>query len=190
MAKKAKVLTKVDVKRVLAIAATQQHAARNRAIFNLCRLAGLRAIEVSNLTIQSVLGANGVVDTLNFTKSGTKGNKARSVPISKRLAKELAIYLETLDHRSLEPHRPLFVSQKGGGFTPHGIVMLLQRMYRDAGINDASSHSGRRSFASGLAEKGVSVFVLKELLGHSSIQTTSGYVHAGEHQQRNAVELM
>jgi len=63
-------------------------------------------------------------------------------------------------------------------------------MYRDAGINDASSHSGRRSFSTGLAEKGVSVFVLKELMGHSSIQTTSGYVHAGEHQQRNAVELM
>lgn len=190
MAKKAKVLTKVDVKRVMAILATQQHAARNRAIFNLSLLAGLRAIEVSNLTVESVLGPNGIMDTLNFTKSGTKGNKARSVPISKRLAKELTSYLATLDHRSLEPHRPLFVSQKGGGFTPHGIVMLLQRMYRDAGINDASSHSGRRSFASNLAEKGVSVFVLKNLMGHESIQTTSGYVFAGEHQQRNAVELM
>ncbi len=190
MAKKAKVLTKADVKRVMAIAATQQHAARNRAVFNLSMLAGLRAIEIAGLTVGSVRGPNGVVDTLNFTKSTTKGNKARSVPVSKRLAKELASYVETLDHRSLEPHRPLFVSQKGGGFTPHGVVMLLQRMYRDAGINDASSHSGRRSFATGLAEKGVSVFVLKELMGHSSIQTTSGYVHAGEHQQRNAVELM
>lgn len=57
-------------------------------------------------------------------------------------------------------------------------------------------HGGRggapsgRSFATRLAEKGVSVFVLKELMGHSSIQTTSGYVHAGEHQQWNAVGLI
>lgn len=36
----------------------------------------------------------------------------------------------------------------------------------------------------------VRVFVLKELMGHSSIQTTSGYAFAGKHQQRNAVELM
>ena len=63
-------------------------------------------------------------------------------------------------------------------------------MDREAGINDACAHCGRRSLATGLCEKGVSVFVLKELLGHVSIQTTSGYVHAGEHQQRNAVELM
>jgi|TARA_Y100000294_G_C8487739_1_gene309470 integrase/recombinase XerD len=121
---------------------------------------------------------------------GASGPLGRSVPISKRLAKELKSYLDSLHPNALKPEAPLFVSQKGGRFTPHGIVMLLQRLYRDAGIHDASSHSGRRSFATGLAEKGVSVFVLKELLGHSSIQTTSGYVHAGEHMQRNAVELL
>ena len=67
--------------------------------------------------------------------------------------------------------------------------MLLQRIYRAAGVN-ASSHSGRRTFARNLAEKGVGVFVLKELMGHASIQTTAVYVEAGEHQQRNAVELL
>ena len=37
-------------------------------------LAGLRAIEVSGLNVGSVLGSNGILDTINFSKAGTKGN--------------------------------------------------------------------------------------------------------------------
>lgn len=188
MAKQAKVLTEADVKRILAVAAQDRHAARNRCVVMISILAGLRAIELANLKIGSVVEGDGrVADRITFTKNQTKGSKPRSVPVSKRLAKELAAYLGTL--RRTAPDAPLFTSQKGGGFNAHGIVVLLQRIYRAAGVN-ASSHSGRRTFASNLAEKGVGVFVLKELMGHASIQTTAVYVEAGEHQQRNAVELL
>jgi integrase/recombinase XerD len=189
MAKQAKVLTDADVKRILAVAAQDRHAPRNRCAFMISTLAGLRAIEIASLKIGSVLGSDGhVADRITFTKNQTKGGKPRSVPVSKRLAKELTTYLKSL-HRTA-PEAPLFTSQKGGGFTAHGIVVLLQRLYKAAGVDGASSHSGRRTFATNLAEQGVGVFVLKELLGHASIQTTSVYVDAGEHQQRNAVELL
>lgn len=191
MGKKAKVLSKGDIALILAIANAKPHAERNRCLFMVSLLAGLRAVEIANLTVGSVLGIDGkILDRICFNKSQTKGGKARAVPISKRLAKELKSYLATLHPRAVQFERPLFASQKGGGFTPHGIVMLLQRLYQSAGVAGASSHSGRRTFATTLAEKGVSVFVLKELMGHSSINTTAGYVHAGEHQQRNAVELL
>ncbi len=191
MAKKAKVLTTGDVKLILAIADSKPHAERNRCLFFVSLLAGLRAVEISNLTIGSVLGGDGrILDRMVFSKHQTKGNKARSVPVSKRLAKELKAYVATLHPRAIQPERPLFISQKGGGFSPHGIVLLLQRLYQSAGIAGASSHSGRRTFATRLAEKGVSVFVLKELMGHASINTTSGYVSAGEHLLTNAVELL
>ena len=189
MAKQAKVLTEADVKRILAVAAQDRHAARNRCIVMISILAGLRAIELASLKIGSVRDSEGVVaDRITFTKNQTKGGKPRSVPVSKRLAKELLAYLKTL-HRTA-PEVPLFTSQKGGGFSAHGIVVLLQRLYQAAGVDGASSHSGRRTFATNLAERGVGVFVLKELMGHASIQTTAVYVEAGEHQQRNAVELL
>lgn len=189
MAKQAKVLTEADVKRILAVAAQDRHAARNRCVFLISILAGLRAIEIANLKVGSVLVNEGrIADRITFTKAQTKGSKPRSVPVSKRLAKELSVYLETL--RRTAPEAPLFTSQKGGGFSAHGIVVLLQRLYRAAGVDGASSHSGRRTFATNLAERGVGVFVLKELMGHASIQTTAVYVEAGEHQQRNAVELL
>ncbi len=173
---------------VLAIAGSE----RNRCMLMMSVLAGLRAIEIANLTIGSVMDGNGkVLDRIAFSKHQTKGRKARSVPVSKRLAKQIQEYLDTLPVRRHELHRPLFISQKTNDkFSAHGVVMLFQRLYRTAGITGASSHSGRRTFATRLADKGVSVFVLKELMGHSSINTTAGYVHAGEHQQINAVNLL
>ena len=191
MSKKAKVLTAGDTKLILAVIASKPHAERNRAIFMVGLLAGLRACELSALTIGSVLdGNNKILDRLLFTKNMTKGDKSRTVPISSKLAKELRQYTASLHPRATQPDRPLFPSQKGGGFTAHGIVMLLGRIYREAGITGASSHSTRRSFASHLAEQGISVFVLRELMGHEDISTTSGYVTTGDHLLTNAVELL
>ncbi len=48
-------------------------------------------------------------------------------------------------------------------------------------------HSLRHSFASNLAQKGVSLYVIKELLGHSSITTTEIYSHLNMDSLREAV---
>jgi integrase/recombinase XerD len=57
-------------------------------------------------------------------------------------------------------------------------------------MKDASSHSGRRTFISRLASKGVGVRVLAELAGHSSIATTQRYIDVNAEQLANAVELV
>ncbi len=189
MAKQAKVLTQGDIRLALAVADTP----RNKCMLMLTVLGGLRAIEVSNLTIGSVMDGNGkVMDRITFAKHQTKGSKARSVPVSKKLAKYLADHLDSLPPRRKESHRPLFISQKTNDkFSAHGVVMWFQRLYRSAGIQGASSHSGRRSYATILAtDKGVSVFVLKKLLGHSSISTTSAYVDVNDSTLANAVNLL
>lgn len=189
MAKQAKVLNEIDAKRVLAVITQDRHAERNRAVFMLSLLAGFRACEIAALTIDSVTdGSGNVADRITLSKSQTKGSEARSVPVSKRLRKELEAYLGTI--RRLDAERPLFVSQKGGGFTAHGITLLLKRMYEAAGVKGGSSHSGRRTFATRLADKGIGIRVIQRLMGHSSIQTTAAYVEAGEHQQVAAVELL
>jgi len=190
MAKQAKVLTDSDVKRVLAVIAQDRHAARNRAVFMLSLLGGFRAVELAALTIGSVLDGQGqIADRITLAKNQTKGCEARSVPVSKRMKKELEIYLASLKRH--DPQQPLFRSQKhNGGFTAHGITILLKRMFESAGVTGGSSHSGRRTFATRLADKGVGIRVIQRLMGHSSIQTTSAYVEAGEHQQVAAVELL
>jgi integrase/recombinase XerD len=63
-------------------------------------------------------------------------------------------------------------------------------MYKNAGVKGASSHSGRKTFLTSLASKGVSVFVLAALAGHKSITTTQRYVSVNDDVKRSAVELV
>ena len=53
-----------------------------------------------------------------------------------------------------------------------------------------TSHSGRRTFITGLAHKGVNVRVLAALAGHRNIATTQRYIELYDHVLREAVELV
>jgi integrase/recombinase XerD len=62
--------------------------------------------------------------------------------------------------------------------------------YKKSGIIGGSSHSGRRTFITTLASKGVSVRVLASLAGHANISTTQRYIDVNDDMKRQAVELM
>ena len=66
----------------------------------------------------------------------------------------------------------------------------LDIAFNNAGIEGASSHSGRRFFATKIAEAGTNPKVLQNLLGHRNLQTTMRYVEISPTMMRNAVELM
>jgi integrase/recombinase XerD len=69
---------------------------------------------------------------------------------------------------------PVLLSQKGGAFSANILCQLFGRIYAVAGIDDATSHSGRRWFITQLAHSGVSPKVIMELAGHkSSLQPPS-----------------
>lgn len=53
-----------------------------------------------------------------------------------------------------------------------------------------SSHSGRRTFASALGEKGIGIRTIQNLLGHANIQTTALYVEVRDDQMANAVNAI
>lgn len=183
----AKVLTDAEIKRVLAVIAQRRHAARDRLIFQFTLLAGMRACEVAGLLIGDVLQVDGTTKTEILLKaSKTKGSKSRTVYVSKRLQKEIDLYVQA---DGVDIVEPLFVSQKTGRtFTAHGLVLLLKGIYASANVFGASSHSGRRTFLTRLAERGISPFVMKELAGHKNITTTQRYVEVGDHQLRGALE--
>ena len=64
------------------------------------------------------------------------------------------------------------------------------RKQKGSGHKGATSHSGRRSFITELASKGVGVRVLAELSGHRSIATTQRYIDVNDDMLRKAVELV
>ena len=62
---------------------------------------------------------------------------------------------------------------------------------RKAKINSKLNfHSLRHTFASRLVQRGVSIYEVSKLLGHSDIKTTQIYAHLRNEDLRNAVELL
>ena len=67
---------------------------------------------------------------------------------------------------------------------------MFQKWYKTLGLIGCSSHSGRRTFITKLATSGVSVRVIAEAVGHSSIATTQRYIDVNDELIGNAVELV
>ena len=80
----------------------------------------------------------------------------------------------------------LFNTQKSKRFNTNALTQLVKRLYQRVGIVGASSHSGRRTFITKLATSGVSVRVIAEAVGHSSIATTQRYIDVNDEQMRRA----
>jgi integrase/recombinase XerD len=131
---------------------------------------------------------NQVRNEIRLLAEYTKGKHARTVFVNERLHKELTIYANELTR--INPTDPFFYTQKRTGFTPNTLTQHFFWLYKRAGLNGASSHSGRRTFITTLAAKGVGVRVLAALAGHANISTTQSYIDVNDDMKRQAVALI
>lgn len=82
----------------------------------------------------------------------------------------------------------MFCKVSGERYTGDHISQSFKRACKAAGFDDAIHfHSLRHSFASNLVQKGVPLYTIKELLGHSSISTTEIYSHLNLETLREAI---
>jgi integrase/recombinase XerD len=125
---------------------------------------------------------------IRLSAEQTKGRHARVVFVSERLRREIATYLAGID--TTDPSRPLLGTQKRDGFSANTLCGTLNAIYRQAGMDGASSHSGRRSFITALSGKGISVRVLAALAGHRSLFSILPYIDASDDHKRAVVELI
>lgn len=151
--------------------------------------AGMRVGEVAALRIGDVLGSDGhVKPEIRLDASQTKGRHGRVVFVPEKLRRELGAYVECLKRRA--HGQRLFRTQKRDGFSANTLCQTLNAIYRQAGLDGATSHSGRRTFITTLASKGVGVRVLAALAGHRSIATTQRYIDVNDDMMRSAVDLI
>ena len=185
----ARTLKEKELKQLLQFIAFRKHALRNRCMLLMTHWAGMRVGEVAALLYSNVLAADGsILAEIRLAAKQTKGDKARIVYVAEKLRKELLNYVRT--YPQTNPTRPLFYTQKRDHFTPNTLAQHFFWLYRAAGLNGASSHSGRRSFITTLANKGVSIRLLQALAGHRSITTTQVYIDVNDAMKRAAVELV
>ena len=189
MAKQAKTLNEREQQKLLEFISKTKNPKRNRAIFLLTYLAGMRIGEVAALRVADVLASDGTIrNQFTLSPEQTKGSESRTVLLNQRMQAELAAYMQTIRVRNAK--QPLFATQRNEGFTAASLAQIVNGIYKKAGFEGCSSHSGRRSYATTISAKGISMRVLQKLLGHKNIQTTSIYIYASDDMLRNAVELI
>ncbi|NDH69303.1 MAG: site-specific integrase [Gammaproteobacteria bacterium] len=202
----AKTLSEQEIKQVLNYVSTRKYGARDRALVLTSHLSGMRVGEIASLTVGHVLDASGSVKgEIRLTAEQTKGKHPRTVFVSSKLRDELTNYVQMI--RTDDRERSLFPTQKNPrkGFTANTLTQHFLSLYRAAGVDGASSHSGRRTYATSIASQGVGLRVLMRLMGHRqgvglrvlmrlmghrNVSTTAVYIDANDNMLRNAVELV
>lgn len=196
----AKVLTEKEIKKVVKLIDSKRHSTRNRCMFLLTHGSGMRIGEVSSLRICDVLASDASIKSqVYLSAKQTKGSKGRTVYLSDKMRDEISLYLKTrfklndlLAVTLTDTSRALFANQKDchRGFSASTACQMFHYWYKEAKIEGASSHSGRRGFITNLANKGVHVRILQELAGHSSIAVTQKYIDVNHDKLRIAVEML
>ena len=125
-----------------------------------------------------------------------KGRKVRHVPIVKQTTPILERYLN--ENKCLLPQRLeeyIFLNHSGEIFTRQGVNYMITKYARLARTldpslipKDCSPHKIRHSSAMALVEEGVDLIIIRDLLGHSSVQTTEIYAKVSAARQRRAIE--
>jgi integrase/recombinase XerD len=190
----AKTLTDNELNRLLQYLKKTRHVKRNRMMVLMTYWSGLRVGEVAALRVDSVLNPdNKVKSEIHLSSEQTKGKQARVVFLPEKLQVELSFYLSEYDFK--DRAEPLFKSQHGTrvnskNMTADTLTQVFKRFYREAGLENGSSHSGRRTFITNLANRGVSARVLQELAGHKHLSTTQRYIDVNDEIIRSAVELI
>ncbi len=188
--KQARVLTDAEFKRLLAVVAQSKYGGRNRLALMLSHLAGLRVGEIAALVVRDVIDADGKVrEQLRLSAEITKGGHARVVFLNEKLRREIERYAgDQLCDRSTSD--PLLLTQKCAAFSANTLCQLLGQLYRSAGLDGATSHSGRRWFITRLAHSGVSPKVIMTLAGHKNLTTTQRYIDVRDEMMKAAVDLL
>lgn len=150
-----------------------------RSIVTVAIYAGPRRGELLKLRWSDVDFA---LNIINFKQ--TKTNKDRSVPmepIVRSILLELREVAGDLEYVFVNP-------DTGTRYTE--VKKSFASACREAGINDFRFHDLRHTFGTRLADAGVDVVKIKELMGHASIVTTMRYIHATDHGKRGAIVVL
>jgi integrase/recombinase XerD len=188
--KQARVLTDAEFKRILVVVSDGRHGARNRMALMFSHMAGLRVGEIAALVVGDVIDRDGRVrEQIRLSAAITKGGHARIAFVNDRLRREIERYRATWDE-SRTPDNAFLMTQRRAAFSANTLCQLMAKLYHDAGLDGATSHSGRRWFITRLAHSGVSAKVIMTLAGHRNLTTTQRYIDVRDDMMRAAVDLL
>jgi site-specific recombinase XerD len=158
-------------------------------IYSFAFHTGCRISEILNMRWTNVDFEHRMITVKNDETFTTKSKKDRVVPINKKLLKVLRRRIPII--RSIDNSDYIFEKTKRVIYRADTISKCFKKAVRAAKLNEKIHiHTLRHSFASNLVKKNVSLYVVKELLGHQDIRTTQIYAHLTIDSLRSAVKVL
>ncbi len=143
---------------------------RDRALLHLLYAAGLRVSEACGLLWRNVRPRGDVGQITVFGKGG----RTRSIALAAPMWPELIAL-----RGNAGAEDPVFPSRSGKLLDRGRVRVIVRRAAKRAGVADAvSPHWLRHAHASHALDHGAPIHLVQATLGHSSVATTSGYLHA------------
>ena len=159
--------TREEIAKLIAECANLKH----RAFFLVAYGGGLRVSEIATLRIKDIDSKS-----MRIFVCGGKGYKDRYTILSNECLCTLREYWSV--YKPKHPNGWLFLGV--GNHThisPDAISNAFHKWAKCAGISkNVSIHSLRSAFATHLLEDGATIFQIKELLGHASLNSTAVYL--------------
>lgn len=152
---------------------------KERALIEVLLSSGVRVSELADITVPDV-----DFDRLSIHVKNGKGGKERTVFINQLALAHLQKYLLSRKHTG----NHLFYNKKGEPLNPGGVRYILNEIARRANVENVHPHRFRRTFATGLANRGMDIQVIRKLLGHSNINTTLQYVYTSDESVHNSYQ--
>jgi integrase len=144
---------------------------------------GLRQMELLTLRWEQVSLSDGIL-ILDNRMHTTKSKKIRTIPLNRK-AQDILIRRKQISETEFVftlNHKPI---------TQNNITKIFKKYVIKAKLNSKLSfHSLRHTFASWLAQRGVSIYQVSKLLGHSSVNVTAIYAHLQTDNLREQVEKL
>lgn len=158
-------------------------------LFTLAFFTGMRLAEITNLRWSAVDMTTRAITVRNSKQFTTKNKKERIIPINQKLLSVLSNRIPKIVSINNDEH--IFQRIKGTKFNEDYVSKEFKKAVRAAELDDRIHfHTLRHSFASNLVQRGASIYVVKELLGHEDISTTQIYSHLQTENLTKAVDLL
>jgi integrase/recombinase XerD len=170
------ILSEKEVKHLLNSVSNFKH----RCLLSLFYGSGVRLDEMCQLKMSCIDAENAQLKVEHG-----KGNKQRFTILPKKLILDLRQYF-----KEYRPEVYLFEGQKQGKPMSNGAMQVaVKNAMKAAGFPKGrySAHSLRHSFATHLLDRGADLHTIKELLGHSKIETTMVYLHLQKNKRAKLV---
>lgn len=156
-------------------------------IFTTAFYTGMRLGELLNMKWNWIDFSQNIITIKNSNEFNSKNKRERIIPIHKTVKTIfLTHYQLGKDQNSL-----VFYRKKNIILNEDFVSKQFKKAVRAATLNDKIHfHSLRHSFASALVQRGISLYAVKELLGHGNIKTTQIYSHLQKDNLMEAVNLL